>query len=372
MILGTDMKCDFLGQKLIENCNDWYVCAHKCEHPDLPEGEIVRPIDNCERCPCYFNKNIKLPIIINKEPWPRGKLVKTSQLVQDSVLLAGNLPVDITGVVGIPRSGMLPASVIATHLHLPLGEFNNGRINWLANGWRSQQLRPGEKLLFIDDTVYNGHTLSRVRNVFGDEHVYACVYARPQTAIKSIFDICYRLVPFIHFLEWNLINGCLANGEVTYHLKSIIRDGIGCDFDGVIVHDEMTKGVLHTPYLIPKRSPVPLVITGRGVDEMEPTLQLIAKYKINIRQIIMRPLHVPNNLYDIAKWKASVFKQFPNLGVYVESSAYQSQIIAEELEETGQYVLCIEDGHLRLGKKVISSSSPPTTTNDKISLPLIS
>jgi hypothetical protein len=94
----------------------------------------------------------------------------------------------------------------------------------------------------------------------------------------------------------------------------------------------------------------------------------------------MRPLHVPDNLYDIAKWKASVFKQFPNLGVFVESSAYQSQIIAEELEGTGQYVLCIEDGHLRLGKKVISSSSPPPpypppptiTTNDKISLPVIS
>jgi hypothetical protein len=48
------------------------------------------------------------------------------------------------------------------------------------------------------------------------------------------------------------------------------------------------------------------------------------------------------------------------------------------LEETGQYVLCIEDGHLRLGKKVVSSSPPSspspstTTTNDKISLPLVS
>jgi len=348
------MKCQYLGEPLY-SCDDWYLCPHKCTHPDQPEGEVVVPREHCELCPFFIDKNHDhSPIIVCDKPLPRGKLIKTSQLIQDTIILCGALPVDITGVVGVPRSGMIPASVVSTHLHLPLGEFRNNHIHWLNTGWRGQSLQPGDKYLFIDDTVYEGHALSKVRSIFGPNHIYGAVYVRPQAAYKKLVDICYGLLPTPHFLEWNLLNSGFVVGQVVLHLKRYIREGIGSDFDGVIVHDDMSGGIYHTPYLISKRAPVPLVITGRGIDEMEPTLQLIAKYNINIRSLVMRPLHVPNNLYDIAKWKASVFKQHPNLGLYIESSAYQAKIIAEECEETKQYVLCIEDGHLRLGKQIIS------------------
>src|SRR4051812_30935758 len=58
-------------------------------------------------------------------PVPRStppEWISTARLARDATLLAGLLPLDVAGIVGVPRSGLIPAAIVATYLHLPLYE----------------------------------------------------------------------------------------------------------------------------------------------------------------------------------------------------------------------------------------------------------
>ena len=84
--------------------------------------------------------------------------IKTSELASAGVQLASLLPADIDAVVGVPRSGMLPAGIVAVHLHLPLYAAKNGRIENCGSGYRMNggtQTKPKHAVL-IDDTVMFG------------------------------------------------------------------------------------------------------------------------------------------------------------------------------------------------------------------------
>ena len=51
---------------------------------------------------------------------PRPRFISTTQLITGALRLVPRLPPDLSAVVGVARSGLLPATALATALHLPL------------------------------------------------------------------------------------------------------------------------------------------------------------------------------------------------------------------------------------------------------------
>ena len=122
------------------------------------------------------------------------------------------IPRDIDLVVGIPRSGMIPANLLALYLNKPftdLESFINGHI--YKAGERQQFFDNSEirNVLIVDDSLASGNALNKSKaKLVKHEQVYnikyAVVYTIPGKE-KSV-DFYFDTVPLPRYFQWNILN----------------------------------------------------------------------------------------------------------------------------------------------------------------------
>jgi len=159
--------------------------------------------------------------------------ISTEQLVTDSFELMEYVDPDTTGIVAIPRSGLIPATVIATHAHLPLFQLTNRGLQALGSGSRGRNFPRGkEKLLVIDDSSHNGGAMRRARVLMrGRNATFAVVY----TLTKNTVDVYARLLDKIHIFDWNILNNAISEGRaIDPRLRGV---GYMLDWDGILNAD---------------------------------------------------------------------------------------------------------------------------------------
>ena len=95
------------------------------------------------------------------------------------------IPRDIDFIIAIPRSGMIPASIIASLLNVPLIDINSFVNDLEPYGgdrlkYFNKNHQKTNKVLVIDDTVYGGKSMRKTKeqlaNYSGIEFIYMCVY----------------------------------------------------------------------------------------------------------------------------------------------------------------------------------------------------
>ncbi len=271
-----------------------------------------------------------LPPFADRVAW-----VSTARLAKDTAALAGLVPPDCSGVVGVPRSGMLPASMLATQLHLPLGEvLKSGGVRWLGSGNRGGPglLTQRGPVLVVDDTVYGGSAMRRTRSALaGVDALYAAVYARPEAA--SAVDLYARPLPAPHLLEWNFAN----NGPLCgFAADRSYGTGIATDLDGILCHDEYSGGVPGTPYLTPRLHPVRLIVTGRAERHRRATEADLRRWRVRWERLEMLPDDVPLTAESAAAHKARHYAASGH-GYFMESCPEQARLIHAA---TGKPVVC--------------------------------
>ena len=156
-----------------------------------------------------------------------GEYITTAQLIRDckNLLLPQVSNLNLKGVIGIPRSGMLPASMIAMWLNLPL-YFLDPQNNLLPmsaatkfGGIRMSHYKGSNgRLLVVDDTVYAGTAMKNIKSRLNEDAYFCSVYLRPASELKP--DFYARELNPPHLLEWNLFN-------CTYIETALL------DFDGI-------------------------------------------------------------------------------------------------------------------------------------------
>ncbi|MDD2559519.1 MAG: phosphoribosyltransferase, partial [Bacteroidales bacterium] len=76
------------------------------------------------------------------------------------------IPHDINLIVGIPRSGMLPANMLALYLNKPLSDIDSF-LNWhiYKAGERGQFFTPDtqSKVLVVDDSISTGSAMLKAK-----------------------------------------------------------------------------------------------------------------------------------------------------------------------------------------------------------------
>lgn len=125
------------------------------------------------------------------------------------------LPNDIAAVSGVPRSGILPAALLAEHLHVPLLPIEVV-MGSCAEAYRpeiSRKLRNLEgRILVLDDSSWTGKTMLRVKpHIKSKDVLYGAVYGSDLTAGQGVIDVRGFVLPdILHSFAWLLGREWLA------------------------------------------------------------------------------------------------------------------------------------------------------------------
>ena len=269
------------------------------------------------------------------------------QLVDDTMALVARVPADVCAVAGVPRSGMGPASLIATTLHLPLFAATRQGLIDLGHGRRLERADTSTgRYLIVDDSAFRGVSLAAAATATGlprQRLITAVVYALPRSAALAHggIDMIQRIVAFPRFFEWNLLNHRMAS-----HMM--------CDIDGVICRDPAAPdddsddyaAALHSaaPYHLPRRRKIHTLVTHRLERWRELTCAWLKQYDVQFAELVMAPQTTAAQrraeMRPYGRWKGSLYRRSP-CRLFVESSRAQ----AIEIHRTsGKPVLCIENG----------------------------
>ena len=124
------------------------------------------------------------------------------------------LPRDIDIVVGVPRSGMLVANLIALYLDLPftdLDSFIDGRTYRTGRRGALHGSKTGHmvKVLIVDDSIGSGHEMISIKKQLQNskkdnhEYVFLAAYSMPDSHHHA--DYVFEILP-AHCFQWNIMN----------------------------------------------------------------------------------------------------------------------------------------------------------------------
>lgn len=125
---------------------------------------------------------------------------------------AEHLPETYDLVIGVPRSGMFVASIIATKLGRPLTTPDLFRENrwWSSRLLESPDPSDVRSILLVDDSVDRGSSLEAAKAIVAERPgplritTAAVIAHRPEAS--GLVDLHYRIVPHPTIFEWNLMH----------------------------------------------------------------------------------------------------------------------------------------------------------------------
>jgi len=313
-------------------------CGHKKKRPSYRNcalkkglGDTIQRLTsalNIPTCGGCRSRQSKLNSATATPAFKNARLIQTVELVHKAIKFCAEVPPEIDAICAIPRSGMIPASVMATQLHLPLYSLHKGYVTNVGAGQRFKATPEPTRLLFVDDTVASGAAMKKLEAFRG---VTAAIYVNPRA--ENLPDLQCSELELPHLLEWNLFN----SGYVSR---------MAFDFDGVLCHDMPYNKPLETaqPRYLARRAELPAIITGRLEKDRAITESWLQRHGIKCKRLIMfngtdSDRQKPRAISD---YKAREFSKL-ELDWFVESCAIQASEIAER---SGAWVICTTNGEV--------------------------
>jgi hypoxanthine phosphoribosyltransferase len=264
---------------------------------------------------------------------PATAWITTERLLGDTRILASALPAELDGIVGMARSGLLPATWLACHLHVPLAAVSESGHISVGGGWRSRKFhRQYAQVLLVDDTVCSGRTMKSILPILEAAYpsariLTAAIYSSNMTV--PWLNYAVRYYPSTHYLEWNFFN------SQPFMQCASDMDGIFCtdirpehDDDGPKYLRAIREAV---PLYIARRVPVKCIITARLERYRLDTEAWLMRHGVRVESLIMGPwatLTARNRRNEVVRWKAYEFAR-SGLETFVESDPRQAPAIAK-------------------------------------------
>jgi orotate phosphoribosyltransferase len=247
--------------------------------------------------------------------------------------LLPNLPRDVGMVYGIPRSGLLPASIIATALGVDLGMVGGPPLNGVRKDLFV--LPKGTKSLLVDDSIFGGGAMRSALSVFRRECYTCAIYAHPKS--KHMVNFYAVELPGPRFFEWNF-TGIKATEDYMFDMDGVIcEDPRVFDDDGSKYQAEIKRV---KPLYLPQTK-IKAICTNR-IERWRPETEAwLKQHGVVYGQLIMQPFATAverRNQSDPGKYKAAHYSK-SDATVFVESHDRQASTIASESKKP---VLSIE------------------------------
>ena len=264
------------------------------------------------------------------------------------------IPRDIDFIIGIPRSGMIVASIISDYLNVPLVDINSFLSgNRPSGGGRLQYFyrnhRMTNKVLVIDDTVYSGTTMNNIKNTLSGirtfQFIYSCAYLEGtgERAVDFYLEdvrMFTNAKDSIVLYEWNIFQ----------HHDATMKKCL-YDLDGVLCLDppdeRNEQNYINyiknaTPLFVP-RSKIGGIVTYRLIKNKEITEKWLHDNGVDYGELIMFDANTWGERDASGKtpemYKGEFYKSHDNYTLFVESNDYQAQRI---FEFSRKPVYCVE------------------------------
>lgn len=270
------------------------------------------------------------------------------------------LPRDIDLVVGIPRSGMLPATLISLSLNCQLVDLDGylaGR--QFKNGIsREKHVTAGHsprlKVLIVDDSVNWGTQISTSRkriegSGLDDDVLYSAVYVTEES--KSFVDIWFEICPRPRIFEWNFIHHPFHLGKACVDIDGVLCEDppSGVDDDG----PNYLKYIANAPPKYLPTVPVANLVTCRLEKYRTQTMEWLENNRIQFGKLWMMQYETAAQRRAEGMhgtYKAEICRSV-GATLFVESSAWQAVQIAEK---AARPVLCTDLNKIILPSQVAS------------------
>jgi uncharacterized HAD superfamily protein/hypoxanthine phosphoribosyltransferase len=247
-------------------------------------------------------------------------------------------------IVGVPRSGMIPAYMIGLILNLPVIDIESfiAGIDFHV-GKRLQYNKNGiSKVLVVDDSIKFGGQLKEVKqklNFLNSIHFkYLSVFATSDT--HGMVDHCLEIIDNPRVFQWNLLNSWI------FEYSCVDIDGVLCEDP---TEEENDDGERYLDFLAnarPKYIPscgVAILVTNRLEKYRKQTEDWLSSHGVQYKKLVMLDLpdkktRVKLGIHSI--FKSNVYMKYHQTALFIESSKFQAENIHNN---TGKNVFCVEN-----------------------------
>ena len=278
---------------------------------------------------------------------PENKLVYSSftDLVQLISEKTNDLSCKFDLIVGVPRSGMIPAYIIALNLNLPVIDLESFVKN--INPPSGERLNfkidnKPQRILLVDDSIQSGGQLRKaIKKVsdFGNFYIKTlAVYASEDGA--TYVDYYFKVLKFPRIFQWNILNSWI------YEYSCVDIDGVLCEDPTEDQNDDAEAYVNFLKNANPKYIPschIGVLVTNRLEKYRDLTVDWLNNNNIKYHNLIMLDLpdkqtRLKLGIHSI--FKSEVYNKYNNHLLFIESSKKQALDINKI---TGRNVFCVEN-----------------------------
>ena len=151
------------------------------------------------------------------------------------------IPMDIDLVVGIPRSGLLVANLIALYLNKKVSTPEYFAQNIAISHGISRPIDNKEikNVLVVDDSCNTGNAMDTARRTMTNNNVnYTFLAAYTTNYGKQFLDIYFEVIEHPRIFQWNIMNSWL-NANSVYDLDGVLCENPKIDDDGELYINEI-------------------------------------------------------------------------------------------------------------------------------------
>ena len=191
------------------------------------------------------------------------EFVTIADLNNDVINNLYKIPRDVDLIVGIPRSGLFVASIIALYLNKPLTDidsFVENKIynvgNTKNNNSNIKEANEAKKILVVDDSLNSGLSMEQARlklKKFEENKKILYLAGYIKSAKKNSIDIFFRVINDNRLFEWN-------------YMHHTMLEEVCCDIDGVLCEnpsdEENDDGEKYINFILNAK---PKLVPTRGI-----------------------------------------------------------------------------------------------------------
>jgi len=248
-------------------------------------------------------------------------------------------------IVGIPRSGMIPAYIIGLYLHLPVLDFESFVFGLSPSGGFRTKYFPisnYKNVLIVDDSIQNGDQneiiRKRVEHISNHNFYFLAVFSSESSKFKV--DIYFELINAPRVFQWNILKSWI------YEYSCVDIDGVLCIDPTEEENDDGDKYLHFLDNASPKFLPpckVNVLVTSRLEKYRFQTDAWLKKNGVHYNHLEM--LDLPDKATGVrlgvhASFKSDIYSKYDNSLLFIESSKHQAEFIHRQ---TGKNVFCVDN-----------------------------